>query len=630
MAKKKVAEEPKNFGEVYFAELATNAYLKKIYEDILYNYALKVFGFDNRKKKRIPVDAALRFADLLSKSNHPTLADSQKMWGQEIITMLNFLEPQNERIRYMAGSVLTSVGNYQGQNIIDSPFQGAGVLDRITAGYKRDFYAIPGENGKYFMDAQKTAYDGFEEEYFSYSGPTSMGKSYIMRMFIKQHILEGKRENFAIVVPTKALINEVYKKVTEDLTDNLKKYNYHLVTAAGDAALKSEDSDRNYILVMTPERLLYLLISEPDIKVNYLFIDEAHKLSGVDKRSAFYYEFVQMLSEMDRETKIIFASPNVPNPEIYLKLISEVNMDTLVDYKLASSFSPVSQEKFIINLDNKEVSVYNDHAKEAIPITSIALEDADLTDVLCRFEKDENGREVQFIVYFSSTRKTVEAARDFAANRIDKENCDELKQLADDIKREVHGEYYLVDLIRKGVAYHIGYLPAALRQRIEKLFKDGIITALFCTSTLIEGVNLPADNLFVTDFRNGSSHMKPVDFRNLIGRVGRLEFNLYGNVFLVAGTEKAKEKYEKLLKEDIKPQTLSVEKGLSGPQKKNVVAALVAGTVKFEEYPKTQSADSYDLMRKFGIILLNDILKDRHSLVRTEFLKYMSPCQTAH
>ena len=60
--------------------------------------------------------------------------------------------------------------------------------------------------------------------------------------------------------------------------------------------------------------------------------------------------------------------------------------------------------------------------------------------------------------------------------------------------------------------------------------------------------------------------MKAVDFRNLIGRVGRLEYNLYGNVFLVAANEKAEEKYEELLKEDIKPQALSVEKGLTKPQ----------------------------------------------------------------
>ena len=616
----------RTFGEVYFSELNQNSYLKQIYEDILYNYALKVFHFTNRKKKEIPIEQALAFADLLSKSNHPTLADEQKMWAQEIITMLLYIYPEDEKVSFMAGVVLEAVGNYQGFDIAKSSYRGTDILDRLTAEFKKDYYAIPGEDDKYFMVAQKKVFDRFTTEYFSYSGPTSMGKSYIMRMFIKQQILDGVKRNFALVVPTKALINEIKKKVTDDLKDNLHEFRYHIITAAGDAALESKEKNRNYIFIMTPERLLYLLINEKDIHLDYLFIDEAHKLSGADKRSAFYYQFVHMLSDRDDKPRIFFASPNVPNPEIYLKLISDINLENLIDNRMASAFSPVSQEKFLINLNDKEVSIYNEHTKEAIPLTSIAIDDADLTDVLLRFEKDENGKEVQSIVYFPSTRKTVVAARDFAANRVEKTDCKELMDLAQDIKNEVHGEYYLVDLIKKGIAYHIGYLPSSIRQRIEDLFKDGKITMLFCTSTLIEGVNLPADNLFVTDFKNGTKHMKPVDFRNLIGRVGRLEYNLYGNVFLVAISEKAKEKYEQLLEANIKPQTLSVEKGLTKPQKRNVIEALVAGTVEFEEYPRgTQSGDSYDLMRKFGITLLNDILRDRDTLVRREFTKLMKP-----
>ena len=69
------------------------------------------------------------------------------------------------------------------------------------------------------------------------------------------------------------------------------------------------------------------------------------------------------------------------------------------------------------------------------------------------------------------------------------------------------------------------------------MFKAGKITALFCTSTLVEGVNIPEDNLFITDYRNGQKDMRPIDFRNLVGRVGRLELNLYGNIFLVATSE---------------------------------------------------------------------------------------------
>lgn len=613
------------FGEIFFEKIDEKEYLIKLYEDILYNYALKVFGYTRRLKRNLAINDALRFADILSKSNHSTKADKHKVWAQEIVTMLNYIHPENTDVSYVAGSVLTSVGNYQGRNIIKSDFNGADAMEKIYLELKKDYYTIPSAPDKQFMVAQKSAYDHFANSYYSYSAPTSMGKSFIMRMFIKEQILGNQRKNFAIVVPTKALINEIRIKITkEDLGEILHQKNYHIVTAAGDAVLANwKEKQQNYIFVMTPERMLYLMINEPDIEIDYLFVDEAHKITGEDKRSPFYYQVVNMLSERHHRPHIIFASPNVPNPEVFLDTIPDA--ESISEHKLQTSYSPVSQPKFIVNLINREVSIYNEHSDSNIPITSIALDEADLIDVLLRFEKDEKQKEKPFIVYFPSTRKTVIAARDFGANRIPKTNCEELMELSKDIKNDVHGDYYLADLVSKGVAYHIGYLPASIRQRIEDLFKAGKITALFCTSTLVEGVNLPADNLFITDYRNGLKDMRPIDFRNLVGRVGRLEFNLYGNVFLVATSEKASDKFEALLSKSLEKQTLSIEKGLTKPQKQNVVNILLQGDVEFPKHPQKQSEDSYDLMRKFAIILLNDIMANRDSRVRREFQKIMRP-----
>lgn len=619
-------EKKKTFGEIFFDKIEENDYLMKLYEDILFNYALKVFGYTRRLKRNIQIEDALRFADILSKSNHSTKSDKHKVWAQEIVTMLNYVYPNNTDVSYVAGSVLTNVGNYQGRNIIKSDFNGSDALEKIFLQYKKNYYTIPSAPDKQFMTAQKRVYDHFVKSYYSYSGPTSMGKSFIMRMFIKEQILKGVKKNFAIIVPTKALINEIRIKITkDDLADLLHEKKYHVVTAAGDAVLKNwKEKDQNYIFVVTPERMLYLMINEPDLQIDYLFVDEAHKLSGADKRSPFYYQVVNMLAEREHRPNIIFASPNVPNPEVFLDTIPDVSKD-VTDNRLQTSYTPVSQPKFIINLINKEVSIYNEHKGSNIPITSIALEDADLIDVLLRFEKDEQNKEKPFIVYFPSTRKTVIAARDFGANRIPKTNCTELMELAKDIKNEVHGDYYLADLVSKGIAYHIGYLPASIRQRIEDLFKAGKITALFCTSTLVEGVNLPADNLFITDYRNGLKDMRPIDFRNLVGRVGRLEFNLYGNVFLVASSEKASDKFETLLSKTVEKQALSIEKGLTKPQKQNVINALMKGSVEFPKHPQKQPEDSYDLMRKFAIILLNDIMAERDSRVRREFQNLMKP-----
>ena len=43
---------------------------------------------------------------------------------------------------------------------------------------------------------------------------------------------------------------------------------------------------------------------------------------------------------------------------------------------------------------------------------------------------------------------------------------------------------------------------------------------MFCTSTLLEGVNLPAKNIFIFSNAIGNSKFSDVDFWNLAGRAG--------------------------------------------------------------------------------------------------------------
>ena len=101
-----------------------------------------------------------------------------------------------------------------------------------------------------------------------------MGKSFIMRMFIKEQILAGKKKNFALIVPTKALINEVRSEIIQnDLQDLLDANQYHVVSSANDMALETHP-DHNFILVLTPERLLYLLNDRSDFILDYIFIHD--------------------------------------------------------------------------------------------------------------------------------------------------------------------------------------------------------------------------------------------------------------------------------------------------------------------------------------------------------------------
>ena len=609
---------PRNLtlGEEIYYGIDANEYLNEIYEALLKNYSIQVLRLPTQPEP-INISDALRFADILSKSAGVPNSEKHKAWAQEIVALLRTLYPSEPTVAHYASSILTRIGNYRGLHFLGAKPEGFSFLEALFTGFDMDYLAIPHQDDKYFFHAQKTIFEHLNDEVFSYSGPTSMGKSLLMRTFIKDKIMSGSKENFAIIVPTKALISEISSSIIQDLTTELESKNYKVITSAGASMLKQP---HNFIFVLTPERLLYLLIGNPSIRIDHLFIDEAHKISTRDGRSAFYYKVVDMLSERTNKPHIIFAAPNIPNPEVYLKLIPDATPNK--EQAFHTSFSPVSQLKYFVDLIDKKIELYNEKCDALISLTGVR-ENVEPVDIIRAIVGDK--KHGQSIVYFNSKDKAVDLAREYAS-RLQPKNDPQLETLAREIENEIHKTYYLADLIRCGVAYHIGYLPNHIRTSIEKNFRERKIDVLFCTSTLVEGVNLPADNLFVMSYKNGNHNMTAVDFRNLIGRVGRIEYNLYGNVFILRHSTKQKqEKFKELITKAIPNQEVSLITDLTRVQKEKIVDTLLSGDIEFKRYPLDQSEDSYSLMRKFGLILLRDIAKKRSSFVKEAFAEYLTP-----
>ena len=104
----------------------------------------------------------------------------------------------------------------------------------------------------------------------------------------------------------------------------------------------------------------------------------------------------------------------------------------------------------------------------------------------------------------------------------------------------IHDEYYLTKFLEKRIAYHHGQLPHIIRNLIEKLFRDGEINFIFCTPTLVEGVNMPTKNIFINCDKkirlNKDKTFNPnkiIAFWNLAGRAGRYRKELSGNIFCI-------------------------------------------------------------------------------------------------
>ena len=177
-------------GDAIFAHIENHAYLDELYTKLLKSYGLKLFALNQDKqistfsaKEKMDI---LRFADLLSKSNDQKNSDRHKIWAQEIVILMSELYPEDLVVKIYAGNVFSSVGNHKGIEHINPSHLEVSVLEQIFAEYRSDYLTIPAEPDEKFFGEQKAAYNHLKDACFSYSAPTSMGKSFIMRMFIKE------------------------------------------------------------------------------------------------------------------------------------------------------------------------------------------------------------------------------------------------------------------------------------------------------------------------------------------------------------------------------------------------------------------------------------------------------------
>ena len=143
------------FGEHLFSRIDDNAYLQKLYHNILINYSKRLFGLDEIVEQPVNIGDALTFADVLSKSCGTNLSDIHKTRAQEIVALLYDMYPQNEQVKYYLGSVLANTGNFLGMNRLTPDFENASLLERVFMHFNMDYLSVPSDGGAPFLHRKK-------------------------------------------------------------------------------------------------------------------------------------------------------------------------------------------------------------------------------------------------------------------------------------------------------------------------------------------------------------------------------------------------------------------------------------------------------------------------------------------
>ena len=502
--------------------IISEPYFLKLYQACVERSVLHTLNINTEEKyTEKEFRDLLRFADLLSISSH----SEARNYAYKIITYLNPYYKDNSYYQNVAKAVYSNLGNFpaiaylelENDNTSSLPFERA-IQDEA----KKLIQEVPDSEGQVFTDIQYKLFSKLiSSREFSFSGPTSMGKSFIIKAFLRCAIQKTPPENFIILVPSRALINQYAIELKSEMGALLETNSYKIVTNSNIAELPVNERC-NYVLILTPERLISYISQEKNPSIGFLFVDEAHKLAQTeDARSITTYTSIEKTLKKYPDIKLYFASPNVSNPEILLSMFRNGKAENT----FKTQETPVAQNLYFIDLLKKKLFYcLND---EFIPINHPVLADiSSINDVLLRFGQRSN------LIYCNAKSKAISYAKELAAT-IECSDNQALKRAASIIRAYIHPDYYLADLVQKEIAYHFGNMPQLIRNLIEDLYRDGHLKYIFCTSTLLEGVNMPTQNLFILDDKKAKKILRPIDFWNLAGRAGRLAKELQGNVFCV-------------------------------------------------------------------------------------------------
>lgn len=488
-------------------------------DNIDWNYMLLCASILANSEDGKCLDAALRIAQFCLISE---VLDNQKAAAAVILDTLTNSPSINLAIEreYLSQ-------NYESQ--VPTPLQ----LEKIGRNMKYSIYNSKTESLQKINKFQWLVYQGVDSfDWVSISAPTSAGKSYILLRILEEHFFRSQYSIAVYIVPTRALIQQVEL----DVMEAFNKYGLNNITVSSVPTLNEEWKTKSQVYIFTQERLLWILNEEPNFIPNIVIIDEAQKI-GDGSRGILLQQAIEELTRRSNSTKFLFSSPSTENPEIFLEDAPEgISVKPIQSEYIAVNQNllwvsqvPNRPREWLLSLCNEESSYLlgkfsinsrPTHESKRLPLVAYAL-------------ADMRGGNLLYVNGPAEAEKTALQLWDLLGeeNNISDKEITDLIELS---SKSINKKYSLNVVLSRGVGFHYGNMPLLIKSEIERLFKIGKLKFLVCTSTLIEGVNLPAKSIFMRGPKKGKGRpLNEIDFWNLAGRAGRQGKEFQGNVICV-------------------------------------------------------------------------------------------------
>lgn len=322
------------------------------------------------------------------------------------------------------------------------------------------------------------------------------------REYIKNENIDYKNEKFVFIVPTEIL--------EEQIKHNLYKYNEDIKSKIGNTI------EENDILIITWDKLAqYIKWDKLTIKINTLILDEAFLLFDKNNdRSLFLKHIIKsyIKNSIDKNknifSRIILLSPISPTEENIIEL-KEIFKDTSHKFKYLDfdTSKDISNKLFINRFDITEIN--EKKFKRTI--------EKNTDDSTC--------------IYFENKYKAKKQIKNLYRNDefIKKIECvnrkiftqEQINSFFSDKDLKIYEGYNNFEFIKSGICYLTSDTPDRIKNLIISLAEEKYIKIVAATYIIINGVDLPFDNAFLSSNLVNKKTLTTEEIVNFIGRSGR-------------------------------------------------------------------------------------------------------------
>ncbi len=403
--------------------------------------------------------------------------------------------------------------------------------------------------------------------------PTSSGKTTSISIAIRSAFL-AKRTSLAIIVaPFRALCREICFDIAEDFQDDSSVYVNELsdIFETDDLLelLGSYEDDRKNILVLTPEKLIYLLRQSIELieEVGLIVFDEAHMFDDATRGAHYELLISTIMLYIGENTQRLLLSAVIPNATQINEWFAKGKGVIVTDNSIRATDKSVAiadWENFRGNtygylyfLDSSDQNNLEFFVPRIIEIQTLNILKANekqrfFPEVNFQTEKVSNNdiaihlalklNHNGGVAIFCGTKVSADGVlsriieiekrginiSSFKDNIANEEN----KRLARLICENYGQDNIYFNAALKGVFAHHRGISNGIRVATEYAMKESLIRCIVCTSTLAQGVNLPIRYLIISNLYQARERIKVRDFHNLIGRAGRAGLYTEGTILL--------------------------------------------------------------------------------------------------